>query len=671
MNIQSFTALARGMLTILASIMLTGFAAAQNIDHYANLPGAESAAISPNGKKIAMVQGAGGDNRMVAFYPLDGSTPSRVDLGPMKVRDLTWVNNDNVILWVSLTSDYYGNSGYLVEFWRAISISESTGKIAKLFSKEPKFSLLTAPPTLLHTLPGDPEHVLMSYYDPFSGRGTSGIGSRLGNNVIGDEWALTVYEVEVETGKVDSVEAGDEHTSYFVADAEGNLRIRSDYRDKYDMSAIYYRAPDERAWTKIDEFAREDGEESDYVVSRIDRGGEHAYAFARGPGGRYRLHKYEFSGELGPVIGSNPAYDITSMDVDPHTSTAQGYYYTADLPQQEFFDPELKSLHSALKGALKPYDSVIIEYNSLDRNIFIVRARKMGSPSELYLFDRAKKELSFLASNYPNIAPEMLARVERFDYRASDGLDIPGYFYTPPGKTKKKLPLVVLPHGGPWARDTAGFHWQAQYYAAMGYAVYKPNFRGSDGFGIAFREAGYGEWGGKMQDDITEGVQKLIADGVVDPARICIVGGSYGGYASLMGGAKTPDLYKCVIAYAPVTDIPAIFRYDETYGGKSSENVVFMRKSIGNIRHDRDFLNAISPVNRASDFSAPVLLIHGKDDTVVPIDQSRDMEKALSGAGKDVTFIELEGEDHWLSTASTRKAMLEASSAFLIEHLGK
>ncbi len=229
------------------------------------------------------------------------------------------------------------------------------------------------------------------------------------------------------------------------------------------------------------------------------------------------------------------------------------------------------------------------------------------------------------------------------------------------GKEKAKgLPLVVLPHGGPHARDTMEFNYQAQFLANRGYGVFQPNFRGSTGYGQRFMEAGYGEWGGKMQDDITDGVRYLIRQGIANPKRICIMGGSYGGYAALMGGIKTPDLYRCVISINGVTDLGML----RTQTRRSTAEQ-FQRISLGKAWDDRDEQKRRSPTDNARAFKAPVLLIHGKDDLVVEYDQARQMERA----NKKVTFVTLDGEDHYLSRGETRLAALTAVEKFLARHL--
>jgi dipeptidyl aminopeptidase/acylaminoacyl peptidase len=232
-------------------------------------------------------------------------------------------------------------------------------------------------------------------------------------------------------------------------------------------------------------------------------------------------------------------------------------------------------------------------------------------------------------------------------------------------------PLIVIPHGGPEAYDAVGFDWLAQYFASRGYLVLQPNFRGSYGFGRAHREAGHGEWGGKMQDDITDGVNLLIKKQWADPNRVCIIGGSYGGYAALAGGAFTPDLYKCVAAIAPVTDLNWMLTLEKRQSGGDSAVYEYWKKLIGDKSKDKAKIEAISPSNAAANFKAPVLLIHGFDDTVVPIGQSIRMENELKKAGKQVTFIKQKSGDHWLSTSETRLQTLRELDRFVASTIGK
>ena len=224
---------------------------------------------------------------------------------------------------------------------------------------------------------------------------------------------------------------------------------------------------------------------------------------------------------------------------------------------------------------------------------------------------------------------------------------------------------IVLPHGGPHARDTSSFDWESQLYASRGYAVLQPNFRGSTGYGDDFIVAGYGQWGRKMQTDLSDGVRHLAREGIIDPKRVAIVGASYGGYAALAGATLDPGIYRCAVSVAGICDIKAMLSFDTNQTGSSTSPVVLsLKRSVG----DKKTLDEISPVNHVDKVTIPILLIHGKDDIVVDIGQSRKMERALKNAGKDVTFIELKGEDHWGSVEEKRLESSNAIVAFLEKH---
>jgi dipeptidyl aminopeptidase/acylaminoacyl peptidase len=231
------------------------------------------------------------------------------------------------------------------------------------------------------------------------------------------------------------------------------------------------------------------------------------------------------------------------------------------------------------------------------------------------------------------------------------------------------MPLIVLPHGGPRAQDHYGFDWLAQFFASRGYAVFQPQFRGSTGFGRALRDGGNGEYGRKMSTDIDDGVRILIEEKLVDPDRMCVVGASYGGYAALAAGAFSDVGYSCIVAIAPVSDVHRKMAEAKFQSGEDSWDFHYWSEIVGADDSDLAALKEISPVDHAASFKAPVLLLHGKDDSVVPIVQSRVMEDALKDAGKDVEFIKLDGEDHWLSSGETRLATLKAIEKFLKKNL--
>ena len=262
-------------------------------------------------------------------------------------------------------------------------------------------------------------------------------------------------------------------------------------------------------------------------------------------------------------------------------------------------------------------------------------------------------------------------RASVISYLARDGKELSGYLTAPAGSDPQgKLPLVLMPHGGPEARDSLEFDPWVQYLVARGYAVFQPNFRGSDGFGRKFAESGYGEWGRKMQDDLTDGVKALANLGAVDPARVCIVGASYGGYAALAGAALTPDLYKCAVSIAGISDLDDFIGWRKRNWGSDSEGYTYWLKAIGDPDKDEQRLREVSPLAQADKIKIPVLLIHGTDDFVVPIAQSKAMKKALDKAGKKTELITLEEEGHSYWSADNEKLTMNAIDNFLWQHLG-
>jgi dipeptidyl aminopeptidase/acylaminoacyl peptidase len=291
-----------------------------------------------------------------------------------------------------------------------------------------------------------------------------------------------------------------------------------------------------------------------------------------------------------------------------------------------------------------------------------------SSPPIYYVVDFSTHRADIAGEEYPALAGVPLAQVKEISYKARDGTSIPGYLTLPATKTAELIPLVVFPHGGPQSRDYLEFNWLAQFLASRGYAVLQPQFRGSTGFGDAFREAGYRQWGGLMQDDVTDGVHAMIDQGIADPHRICIVGASYGGYAALAGAAFTPDLYSCAVSIAGVSDLPALMREEvPLYEGTISNSMSDWKAHIGGPNDSN--LAAKSPINAVKAIKIPILIVYGTGDSVVPTAQSEKMAQALKSAGKSVSVAVLPGEDHWLSRTETRVQVLKELEAFLRLHL--
>jgi dipeptidyl aminopeptidase/acylaminoacyl peptidase len=366
---------------------------------------------------------------------------------------------------------------------------------------------------------------------------------------------------------------------------------------------------------------------------------------------------------------SVPGFDVDHVIVDEWSDRVIGAAYTDESNHYYYFDPKKQALQAALEKAF-PGQSAVAVTSDLAGRFTVVLVDGPAKPPIYYLLDRKTNHATAFAAPYSRLEQVQLAEMKPWHYAARDGLEIPAYLTLPPGKPASNLPLVVMPHGGPYARDALGFDWWAQYLANRGYAVLQPNYRGSSGYGDTFTQAGSRQWGLKMQDDISDGVKKAIADGIADPKRVCIVGASYGGYAALAGAAFTPDLYACAVAVAGVSDLPRMLRADNEDYGALSQVMSFQIVRIGSLDDDRKQLDATSPVLHADQVKCPVLLIHGEGDTTVPIVQSEVMEAALKEANKPVALVRIPKVDHYLSTSAARVTVLTETVSFLDKYIG-
>jgi dipeptidyl aminopeptidase/acylaminoacyl peptidase len=351
----------------------------------------------------------------------------------------------------------------------------------------------------------------------------------------------------------------------------------------------------------------------------------------------------------------SPAPDAFIVDPVTHRQIGQ-ITASGDEIHYVFFDPADQKVWNALTAAYKG-DKVDLVSASDNRRRFILRVDSATDGPAYALVDLDTGKGVWIGDEYAGLKPADVSPVRAISLKARDGLPLSGYLTLPRDRPDKKLPLVVLPHGGPGARDAPGFDWWAQALASRGYAVLQLNYRGSYGFGWSFQSAGFGEWGRKMQTDLSDGVRYLAGEGVIDPARVCIVGGSYGGYAALAGVTLDPVVYRCAASIAGPSDLARMV--DDAKFDAAAER--FWLRYMG----PRNGLADISPAAHADKVAVPVLLIHGKDDTVVPYEQSQIMADALRKAGKSVEFVTLKREDHWLSQGETRLEMLQAVTAFL------
>ncbi len=339
--------------------------------------------------------------------------------------------------------------------------------------------------------------------------------------------------------------------------------------------------------------------------------------------------------------------------------------YQTDRPQYKFFDAETQSLFDTLKAKLPGYDLAIQGANR-DENKFVVAAYNDRTPGSRYIYDAVTGTLAKLADINPSIPEADMSRVKPITYQSRDGLTIHGYLTLPAGREPKNLACIVNPHGGPWARDGWGYNPEIQFLANRGFCVLQMNFRGSTGYGREFWEASFGQWGLAMQDDITDGVQWLIEQGIADPKRIGIYGGSYGGYATLAGVAFTPDLYAAAVDYVGVSNL---FTFMQTIPPYWKPMLDKMHDMVGDPERDHDRLAATSPALHVDKIKTPLFIAQGAKDPRVNIDESDQVVHALRARGVEVEYMVKENEGHGFHNDENKFEFYAAMEQFFKDHL--
>lgn len=628
-------------------------------EHFGRLPAVADVAISPDGQRVSVASSQPGGEGGIMIINLNDPTQRstyRVGAG-MQLRTVGWADNERVSYLVSQTFQpgqvlppgmYFRGRPRRLDYFRYGIINTTTGRAQNL-TANPEYEWADQGATLISPIEGDPGYARM-----------------IGRNSNMDRGNATLFRINLDNGRVRPyVPNGvNSDTVSYIIDRAGALVGRLDSNSESNRW---------RLWVY-------EGETPRLLMEDVSAYGETISIHGLLPDGRFvALHNSDAgfstlyavdraSGEMS-VLHQVENGDVDGALIDPWTREVVGATWTAIETEQLYFDPVLEGARQAVAAAMTGA-AFRIETWSQDRNRFIVYAERGLDGGGYYLYERANNSLRFLAWRYPELSQANLGERQSITYRARDGVRVPAYLTLPAGGEARNLPLVLLPHGGPHARDTMDFDWWATFLASRGYAVLQPNFRGSTGYGTAWEDAGRRQWGGLMQTDLDDGVDAVVRAGIADGGRVCIVGASYGGYAALAGATLTPERYRCAIAVAGVSDLGVMLTQTERQtGGDDSLLSDWWRASIGDRQEDRDNIRAVSPVFHAERVQAPVLLIHGTDDTVVPIDQSRRMQRALQAANKDVRFVELRGDDHWLSDAPTRIQMLREIETFLDQHL--
>ena len=379
--------------------------------------------------------------------------------------------------------------------------------------------------------------------------------------------------------------------------------------------------------------------------------------------GRDALWEMDLTDRQNPVlVFAHPQVDA-DRPILAKDGRMLGVLYETDRPFAFYTDQRANAVIEAVKRPLPAGSFNFIADYSRDEKIFLIHASSDIDAGTYYVFDRTTSKLQRVGTAYPDLDKRQaeLGRMQPIRYSARDGVEIPGYLTVPAGKRAENLPLIVMPHGGPAARDSLSFDWMVQFLANRGYAVLQMNFRGSSGYGSDWLYAAHQDWGGLTYSDILDGTQWAIKQGIADPKRVCIVGGSFGGYAALLGAVRNSDVYKCAVSIAGVSDL--IQLEDD---GRRFTSGALRREQIGT---DRDKLKADSPLRHADKATIPVLMVHGDEDSQVRVEHSEDMASALKRSKKQYKFVKIKAANHQLDRQSDRVTLLTELEAFLKSNL--
>lgn len=636
------------------ALSLSASAVAAPLEAYGGLPSIESIEVSPDGSKLAVVMSTG-EARMIGIKSLPEGPMERFAVGDAKIRRLDWVGSSDLIITTSQTSYIPGVIAPRSEHFLGFRLNLTNNKMQPLLGGS-----LTRSGTgsnlrdknadigmSLNTMAGPPEVRMLDGKPTVFLRGTT-FPERYG--------VLTIFELDLKTNRPEVVEIGAVDTRGIVVGADGKALARSDYDDKTGKWSLRLRKSGGWALSRAVDAATE----RPYLIG-LGRDGESVLVGEPSETG-LKLREVTHAGWGEPL----DVADADDMIFDPATRRLIGLFaLVGDEGRYTFFDPADQAAWKSVQAAFKG-DRVRLESWSTDRKTIVVFVDSKTEGPAYAIVDLKAKRATWLGGRYQKLMPEDISPMEPIRFKAKDGLELSGYLITPRGKDAKNLPLIVFPHGGPASRDTLGFDWWAQGMASRGYAVLQVNFRGSEGFGWEHLEAGFGQWGRKMQTDLSDGVRHLAAQGVIDPKRVCIVGASYGGYAAMAGATLDHGVYRCAVGVSGISDLNKFVSWSKDRNGLSAFR--YWTRFMGAEENRAQVLAEISPLTHVAKIEIPVMLIHGRDDSVVPLEQSQILADALKKAGKPHELLVQKGEDHWLSQGDTRIETLTATMAFVEKH---
>lgn len=583
--------------------------------------------LSPDGAKLAFVKPW---ERRMNVYVRDIETGAEKRVTSATERDIAgffWKGSDRIVY----IQDKGGDENF------HIYLTDIEGKASRDLTP---FDGVRA--GVLDDLEEDPEHMLLEM-------------NRRNPEVF------DVYRCELATGELTQIAENPGNITGWLTDHDGRLRVA--YETDGVNSSLLYRP------TEKDEFKTLVTTNFKDSFLPLMFGYDNKLLYVASNLGRDKIAVYTFDPDANKtrdLVFEHPDVDVASLISSKKRKVITGVVYTTDKSRYHFFDKDRKELQDTLEKFFPGYEVAVTGMDDDERRA-TVRVYGDRTRGGSYLFDRQSNSLTKLADHSPWLKETEMAPMEPIQYTSRDGLTIHGYLTLPLGVASRDLPLVVIPHGGPSARDEWGFDSEAQFLANRGAAVLQVNFRGSTGYGKKFWQAGFKQWGRAMQDDVTDGVEWLVKQGIANPKRLAIYGGSYGGYAALAGATFTPDLYACAVSYVGPSNIFTLLESIPPYWEPYRE---MEYEEIGHPVKDKELLESISPVLHADKIRIPLFVAQGANDPRVKKAESDQIVEAVRKAGKDVVYMVKDNEGHGFRNEENRFDFYREMGGFLKKHLG-
>ncbi|MDG2535558.1 S9 family peptidase [Sphingomonas sp. HITSZ_GF] len=605
---------------------------------FADRPSLSALSLSPDGGRIAAIERSGDTARLLVFRAGEQRDPHYYEVGKRAITDVDWAGPDHILITVTVYASFFGLQ---LPVSRLIAIDLNTHAFHEIDSDS---SSLGA---------GD-----VLYVDPKGQWMLLAVQQSMTKTPL-------VKRIDLATGAVTVVEKARPDIWSWFADGNGVVRAGIAYDD--NRWTMWYRSQADAPLTKVRSTLAK-GLDGSIDSVHFFPGEETGVIVTNAKSDRFAAYRFDFrTGEIGDEIYANPQVDVDRIIGNPVTRALSGIAYEDERHHVAWIEPAMQALQAKLDRALPGLDNLVID-RSLDGNRLLIWSAGASDSGTYYLFDIAARRLERLVRPYEKLGGVPLATVQPVRYAARDGVSIPGYLTLPRGRDPHALPLIVMPHGGPFARDSWDYDPFVQFLASRGYAVLQPNFRGSTGYGKQFVELGYGQWGRKMQDDLDDGMDWLVQTGVADPKRVCIMGASYGGYAALWGAIRNPERYRCAVSLAGVTDLPGMLKTDK----RTFSAPRYFKQWESKVQGEKDTdLKALSPLAQAVRMTRPVLIGHGEKDSNVPAKQAHDMVAALAarkGSQPEVVSVFYKDEGHGLTDAKDLTDFFERLDAFLVRH---